>query len=112
MKGASFRYSAKASLTAPLQVRAQSPLRHGTEAIDSRFAMSQPVISYVLRVDSTDLSGFDVSITLHGARDTVLLAMATHPEYDDKYWRYVKPERMHEGAIAAVTAFLERNGAS
>jgi len=29
----------------------------------------------------------------------------------EKYWRYVKPERMHEGAVAAVTAFLERNGA-
>ena len=28
----------------------------------------------------------------------------------EKYWRYVKPERMHEGAVAAVTAFLERNG--
>ena len=29
----------------------------------------------------------------------------------EKYWRYVKPERMHDGAVAAVTAFLERNGA-
>ena len=29
----------------------------------------------------------------------------------DKHWRYVKPERMHDGAIDAVTAFLERNGA-
>ncbi len=28
----------------------------------------------------------------------------------EKYWRYVKPERMHDGAVAAVTAFLERNG--
>jgi hypothetical protein len=29
----------------------------------------------------------------------------------DKYWRYVKPERMHEGAIEAVTAYLELHGA-
>ncbi len=26
----------------------------------------------------------------------------------DKHWRYVKPERMHEGAIEGVTAYLER----
>jgi cyclopropane fatty-acyl-phospholipid synthase-like methyltransferase len=25
----------------------------------------------------------------------------------DKHWRYVKPERMHEGAIEAVTAYME-----
>lgn len=27
----------------------------------------------------------------------------------EKHWLYVRPERMHEGAIEAVTAFLERN---
>lgn len=26
----------------------------------------------------------------------------------EKHWRYVRPERMHEGAIAAVTAYIER----
>jgi cyclopropane fatty-acyl-phospholipid synthase-like methyltransferase len=25
----------------------------------------------------------------------------------DKHWRYVRPERMHEGAIEAVTAYLQ-----
>jgi cyclopropane fatty-acyl-phospholipid synthase-like methyltransferase len=25
----------------------------------------------------------------------------------EKHWRYVRPERMHEGAIEAVTAYLE-----
>ena len=25
----------------------------------------------------------------------------------DKHWRYVRPERMHDGAIEAVTAYLE-----
>jgi hypothetical protein len=28
----------------------------------------------------------------------------------DKHWRNVRPERMHEGAIEAVTAYMERNG--
>ena len=25
----------------------------------------------------------------------------------DKHWRYVRPERMHEGAIEAVTAYMQ-----
>jgi len=25
----------------------------------------------------------------------------------DKHWRYVKPERMHEGAIEAVMAYMQ-----
>lgn len=28
----------------------------------------------------------------------------------EKYWRYHKPEIMHEGAAEAVQAFKERNG--
>lgn len=27
----------------------------------------------------------------------------------EKHWLYVRPERMHEGAIEAVTAYVERN---
>ncbi|MEK6281162.1 MAG: hypothetical protein AABN95_12485 [Acidobacteriota bacterium] len=27
----------------------------------------------------------------------------------EKHWRYVKPERMHEGAIEAVGAYSQRN---
>jgi len=29
------------------------------------------------------------------------------PEDFEKHWRYVRPERMHEGAVEAVTAYLE-----
>lgn len=25
----------------------------------------------------------------------------------EKHWRYVRPERMHEGAIEAVTAYMQ-----
>ncbi len=28
----------------------------------------------------------------------------------DRHWRYVKPERMHEGAVEAVTAYRQRQG--
>ena len=37
----------------------------------------------------------------------------TKPELTDeefnKHWRYVRPERMHEGAAAAVQAYKNRN---
>jgi predicted metalloprotease with PDZ domain len=60
------------------------------------------VIAYTLRVDSADLSGFNVTMSVRGKRDTVLLAMVAHPEYDDKYWRYVRDVRV-EGQGSAAT---------
>ena len=49
-----------------------------------------PRISYKIRVDANDLSGFDVEIRVQRAGDIVRIAMASHPEYDDHYWRYVE----------------------
>ena len=86
----------------PSRSAAQNPLRDWTEAIDSRFAASQPVVMYTLRVDSANLTGFDVSMTVRGRRDTTLLAMVAHPEYDDKYWRFVRDVRV-EGARGAAS---------
>ena len=74
----------------PTIATAQTPIRHWTDAIDSRFTVSDPPISYTLAIDSANVSGFSVRIDVRGQRDTVLLAMATHPEYDDRYWRYVR----------------------
>ena len=50
----------------------------------------QTVISYTLRVDSTDLSGYAVEMRIRNAPDTLRLAMAVHPEYDDRFYRYVE----------------------
>lgn len=47
------------------------------------------VVQYTLRVDSTDLSGWDVDMRLRSTSTTFRLAMAAHPEYDDRYFRYV-----------------------
>jgi hypothetical protein len=33
----------------------------------------------------------------------------THEEFE-KHWLYVRPERMHEGAIEAVAAYREQHG--
>ncbi len=53
------------------------------------FALLKPGISYWLRVDPQDLSGWTVEIRFRTTADTFRLAMAAHPEYDDRYWRYV-----------------------
>ncbi|MDX6289257.1 MAG: hypothetical protein QOH42_1056, partial [Blastocatellia bacterium] len=49
-----------------------------------------PRISYKIRVDVNDLSGFDVEMRIQRAGGIVRIAMASHPEYDDRYWRYVE----------------------
>jgi predicted metalloprotease with PDZ domain len=70
-------------------VQAQNPFVHYTEAFAARFARSQPVATYTLRIDSADLSGWSVEIRLRNLPDTFRLAMAAHPEYDDRFFRYV-----------------------
>ena len=53
-----------------------------------------PEVLYTIRVDRTDLSGYTMSMRFTGAPDTFTVAMAAHPEYDDKYWRYVEGLRI------------------
>lgn len=51
---------------------------------------SKPRIAYRLRVNSSDLSGFDVEMRVANVPDTFRVAMYAHFEYDDKYWRFVE----------------------
>ena len=60
---------------------------------------SQPVIAYRIHVDATDLSGFDVEMQLQGVGDIVRLAMASHPIYDDRCWRYVENLRIESRGV-------------
>jgi predicted metalloprotease with PDZ domain len=48
------------------------------------------LVHYTLHVDRSDLSGFDIEMRFRAAPGPVRLAMAAHPEYDDKYFRYIK----------------------
>lgn len=82
---------------------AQHPLRDGADAVDVRYALTQPIVSYTLRVDSTDLSGYDVTVRIRNAPDTFRLALAAHPEYDDRFFRYVEQLRIEApGGGAAI----------
>jgi predicted metalloprotease with PDZ domain len=58
-------------------------------AVTKSHPVAKPTITYNLRVDSTDLSGWDVEMRLRTITDTFRLATAAHAEYDDRYFRYV-----------------------
>src|SRR5438552_8119599 len=83
---------------------AQNPLRDPTEGVEIRFARTQPVVHYTLRVDVGDLSGFDVELRLHNLPDTFRVAMVAHPEYDNRYWRYVEALHVETPHGAATVA--------
>ena len=68
---------------------AQNPLRHFTEGVEARFSRAQPRLQYVLTVAEGDTTGFDVQIVVGNASDTFRIAMAKHPEYDDRFFRFV-----------------------
>lgn len=93
-----------ALLAFPTVAAAQHPYRHFTEAVEARFSRSQPVVTYTLSVDATDLRRYAVEMRIRNAPDTLRLAMAVHPEYDDRFWRYVEGLQVESGgaALAAV----------
>src|ERR1043165_7666025 len=47
-------------------------------------------VFYKIHVDPADTSGFDVEMRFNTHARTVRVAMAAHPEYDDRYWRYIE----------------------
>jgi predicted metalloprotease with PDZ domain len=77
---------------------AQHPLKHHTEAVETRYSNKQPVIHYILSVDTADLSSFSVEMRLRNIAGTFRVAMVTHPEYDDRFWRFVEDLRVETKA--------------
>jgi len=50
-----------------------------------------PPIQYKIRIDPADLTGFAVEMKIQRQRPGLLrVAMAVHPEYDDRYFRYIE----------------------
>src|SRR6188474_3202533 len=62
----------------------------------------QPTVSYTLTIDSTDLSGIDVTMRIDDAPRLIRLAMAVHPEYNQRFWRYVRNLRVEVGGQPAT----------
>lgn len=105
------RFTVTALLLAllPSPALAQNPYQHYSDAFELRFARSQPIVSYTLKIDSADLSGWSVAMHLKNLPDTFRLAMAAHPEYDDRYWRFVRDLRIDS---VAGTATIVREDSS
>jgi len=41
-------------------------------------------------------------------KERITVTSMTDEEFE-KHWRYVKPERVHEGAVVSVAAYYQRN---
>ena len=65
-----------------------------------------PKVHYTLRVDPADFTSYQVSLRISGAPDTFTVAMAAHPEYDDKFWRHVEDLRISAGSITRTDSSL------
>ena len=85
-------------LAAPALAQTQ---RHFTDAVDQRFTQSTPVIHYLLTVSDRDTTAFDVRMTVRNAPDTFRIAMAKHPEYDDRFFRYI--ENLRSDATVTIS---------
>ncbi len=65
-------------------------------------------IQYTLRVDSADLSGWTVTMRFRTTVDTFSLAMAAHPEYDDRYFRFVRDVVVEGGTVTRADSAVWR----
>ncbi len=52
-----------------------SALKDRADAFEIRYASSQPVIGYTLKVDSADVSSFEVEMDIRNIADTFLVAI-------------------------------------
>lgn len=90
-------------LVLPAAAAAQNPFRHFSEAVEARFARSQPAVVYTLGIDAGDYSKLQIEMHVRNAPDTLHLAMARHPEYDDRFWRNVEELRAEaQGAAVPI----------
>jgi hypothetical protein len=69
---------------------AQHPFANWTDAVDVRYSSKQPIINYKLSINVTDTSSYEVEMHIENIPDTFNVAMMAHPEYDDRYWRFVE----------------------
>jgi predicted metalloprotease with PDZ domain len=64
----------------------------------------------MVTINPADLSGFDVEMRISGAPQSIPLAMAVHPEYNNRFWRYIRNLRAEfEGKPLAIA--IERENA-
>ncbi|HKC79697.1 MAG TPA: hypothetical protein VKB91_00775 [Gemmatimonadaceae bacterium] len=64
----------------------------------------------MVTINPADLSGFEVEMRISGAPQSIPLAMAVHPEYNDRFWRYVRNLRAEfDGKPLAIATEKENS---
>jgi len=81
-------------------------LSAGPRTIAQSASSPSPALHYTLHVDHADTSGYSVTIHIDHAPHHFRLAMATHHEYDDRYWRFVT-----EFQVQAPASFTREDSA-
>jgi predicted metalloprotease with PDZ domain len=69
-------------------------------ALLARALAAQQPIRYTIAVDPADTMTIRIEMSVPSVRDSVRVAMATHDEYDDKFWRYVRDIAAENGGAA------------
>jgi predicted metalloprotease with PDZ domain len=67
--------------------------------------LAAPTVHYTIHVDARDLQRYDVAMRIAAAPETLQLAMAVHPEEDNRFWRYLRDLRVEgtDGRAGSVT---------
>jgi predicted metalloprotease with PDZ domain len=77
---------------------ARHPARNTAISKESLTVNLKESVWYVLKIDTGNLSGYDVEMFIHNPPHIFQVAMATHHEYDDRFWRYVENFRVESGS--------------
>jgi predicted metalloprotease with PDZ domain len=70
-------------------------------SLPAQTRVEQPVVNYTISIDSSDYSGFRVEMRIRHAPDTLLLAFARHPEYDEQFWKNLRDLTVESGSVMA-----------
>ena len=77
-------------------------LSHFVLLLAATAASPDPPLEYTLRFDPADTSGIAVELRVKDAPASIQLAAHAHPEYDDKFWRYVADIRVTGGEATPI----------
>lgn len=71
-------------------------------SVTTASAQQLPEVRYTLRVDTAAPAVMHVRMNVRGVAETFVVAAAAHPEYDDKYWRYLESFQSSAGAVTRL----------
>ncbi|HET9774961.1 MAG TPA: hypothetical protein VFP77_00185 [Gemmatimonadaceae bacterium] len=73
-----------------------------------------PIVAYTLIIDSADTRNIRVAMVIQNAPASMTrVAMAVHPEYNDRFWRYVRDLRAEvSGRIVPIQSLSPSSGAA